>query len=77
MKKKLFNISTLFFVSLFGLSLWGQTIRNQTESNYRRIDELEAQMEEVLQKTERLEARVSVSRERMDGLTYKQEVSNH
>ena len=77
MKRNLFNVSTLLFVPMFALSLWGQTISYQNETNYRRIDELEKQMEEVLQKTERMEASIQVGNERIEQYSQISETANY
>jgi hypothetical protein len=77
MLKSLFNVSTLFYAPLLALSLWGQTSSHQNETNYRRIDELEAYLEEVIQNTERMEASVQVGHDRIEQYNYLSETTNY
>ena len=57
MKKDLLNFLTvLSFTLIFGTSVF-----LKSNSNYRKIDELEKQIENIINKTEKIEERISFS----------------
>ena len=66
MKWNLLNVFTLLFMPVFFVSILGTNLSDEATSNYRKIDELERQMDEILQRTKQIEGKISAVSERLD-----------